>query len=66
MHCSTGKVSALDVCVVSAVTVLDALFVFVRFQFGCTMSGLCAVVQQWHLRSPALVHAGLLAHSNSR
>ena len=36
MHCVAHKVSALDVCVVSEVTVLDALCVLVKFQFGYT------------------------------
>ena len=37
MHCTAHKVSTLDVCVVSEVTVLDALCVLVRFQFGYTV-----------------------------
>ena len=66
MHCTARKLSALDVCVVSAVTVLDAFCVLVRFQFGRTVISFCAVVQHWHLGSSALVHAGTLAHWNSR
>ena len=37
MHCTPHKVSALHVCVVGEDTVLDALCVLVRFQFGYTV-----------------------------
>ena len=37
MHCTAHKASALDVCVVREVTVLDVLCVLVRIQCGCTV-----------------------------